>query len=126
MLRCLSQQAADGILHTTNIATCFNNLGLHSQVRRLHLVDGSAVGLAVFPKRLLGFQRGIPEAVGSRQNLQLTVEDLQHEVLLCYGGDEVGSYGFLSDLGLQEYSFRLALLARDGAECIDVHAELQW
>ena len=119
------QQSADGILHAADVAACVHNLRLHVQVRRLHLIHGGGVDFAVFPERLLGFQRGIPEAVGSVQDFQLAVEHLQHVVLLCGSRDKVRLDGFLTYLCLQEQGLGGALLVGDGAEGIDVHRELQ-
>ena len=54
MLRADSQQLADGILDSTDVATGIDHLRLHAQIGSLHLIDGCAVSLTVLPKCLLG------------------------------------------------------------------------
>ena len=56
MLRGGSQQLTDGILDSEDMTAGIDNLRLHVQIRCLHLVDSSAVGLTVFPKCLLGLK----------------------------------------------------------------------
>ena len=76
MLRGGSQQLTDGILDSENITSGIDNLRLHVQIRCLHLVDGSTVGLTVLPKCLLGFKRLVPQTIGLYENVQLAVEHL--------------------------------------------------
>ena len=124
-LGCASHQAADGILHTAYVAARIDNLCLHVQVRRLHLIDCGRVRLAVFPKCLLGVQRDVPEAVGLRQDIQLSVEQLQHVVLLGCGRDEVGTHHLFAHLCLLEHGLCGTFLIGDGAKHVKVHRHLQ-
>ena len=78
VLRADSQQLADGILYSTNVAAGIDNLSLYAQVRSLHLVHCGAICLAVLPQRLLCIKRLVPQTVGLREDFQLTVEHLQH------------------------------------------------
>ena len=101
MLRGGSQQLADGILDRADITTHIHDLRLHTQIRSLHLVNGGAIGLTVLPERLLRLQRLVPDAISLHQDFQLTVQHLQHEILLCGDRDEVGARSFLLHLSLQ-------------------------
>ena len=56
VVRCFRKQTADGILGGTDVAAYIENLRLHIQIGRLHLVDGGRVRLAILPQRLLRFQ----------------------------------------------------------------------
>ena len=121
VLRADSHQFADGILYGTDVAAGVDDLRLHAEIGCLHLVDGSAIGLAVLPKRLFGLERLVPETVGLHENFQLAVEHLQQEVLLSRDGNEVRTYGLFLHLSLQEHSLCCALLVGNRAEDVDIH-----
>ena len=125
MLRTDGQQLADGILDGTDVTAGINYLRLHAQVRSLHLVDGSAIGLAVLPEGLLGLERLVPQAIGLQEDFQLAVKHLQHQILLGSNGDEVGARGLLIHLSLQQHGLGGTLLVGDGTEHVNVHRQLQ-
>ena len=125
VLRCNGQQATDGILDAEDVATHVGNLGLHVEVRRLHLVDGRAIRLTILPEGNLCLQRGFPQAVGLRENLQLSVEHLQQVVLLGGGGNEVGTDGLLAHLDLQHHGLGGTLLVGDATKHVDIPRQLQ-
>ena len=124
-LRRNGQQFAKGILSGADGTTGIDDLRLHTQVRRLQLVDSGGVSLTVLIECLLGLERGVPETVGLLEDVELTVEQQEIVVLLCDGADEIGARGLLAQLGLQEHGLRGALLIGDGPEHIDVHRQLQ-
>ena len=124
VLRRDGQQPADGVLDGSDVAARINNLRFYVQIGRLHLVDGSAVGLSVLPKRLLCLQGSVPQAVGHGEDFQLSVEHLQHVVLLCCGRNEVGPDSVLTHLCLTEHSLGSALLIGDATKDVDIHGQL--
>ena len=118
MLRGDAEQAADLILGRTDIALDADDLQLHVEPRRLLLVDGRGVGLTVLIEGLLGIERGLPKTVGLDEDVKLAVEQLEIEILLGDGADEVGAGRLLGHLSPQQGGLGSALLIPQGTEHI--------
>ena len=82
VLRSDAQDTADSILRSTDATLDVHNLRLHTQPRRLLLVDSRRVCLSVLIQRPLCLQRRLPKTVSLGEDFQLAVEQHESVILL--------------------------------------------